>query len=292
MDIQLARTFLVVAETRNFVRAADQLCVTQSTVSTRIKSLEDQLGRQLFVRNKSGVTLTKAGELFGRHAATLVQVWHHAKSEVEIPDGFAHVITIGARFGLWDPLLLKWLSEMNADHNDIAIRAELGMSDTLLKRMAEGTLDIAVVYSAKTMPALTAEPLFLERLVLVTTDADNKSILPANYVHVDWGEEFQRKFRLTFPDQMGHGIRVNLGVLGLEFIEQNGGAGYFPERLVRTKLNDRVLSLIPDAPVITFPVFVVFSTNNADQAMDLAIRKLRAIAKSLIGESVLLNSEN
>ena len=54
MDIELARTFLAIVETGSFARAADRLNVTQTAVSARIKSLEEQLGRPLFIRNKAG----------------------------------------------------------------------------------------------------------------------------------------------------------------------------------------------------------------------------------------------
>ena len=61
MDTELARTFLTVIDAGNFIGAADRLHVTQSTVSARIHSLEEQLGCKLFVRNKAGTALTPAG---------------------------------------------------------------------------------------------------------------------------------------------------------------------------------------------------------------------------------------
>lgn len=51
MDTELARTFLTVVEADNFISAAERLHVSQSTVSTRIHTLENLLGRPLFMRN-------------------------------------------------------------------------------------------------------------------------------------------------------------------------------------------------------------------------------------------------
>ncbi|MFK5098316.1 LysR family transcriptional regulator, partial [Klebsiella pneumoniae] len=73
MDIQLARTFLMVAETGSFIEAGRRMNVTQSTVSARIKSLEELFGRPLFERSKSGATLTAAGDQFQKHALALVR---------------------------------------------------------------------------------------------------------------------------------------------------------------------------------------------------------------------------
>ena len=78
MDVNLARTFLVVAEPGSFVDTARKLNITQSTVSARIKGLEDLLGRPLFTRSKSGAELTGAGELFQKHALAMVRVWQPA----------------------------------------------------------------------------------------------------------------------------------------------------------------------------------------------------------------------
>lgn len=68
MDTELARTFIEIVSTGSFIRAAERLNVSQTTVSARIRTLEDRLGRQLFVRNKGGATLTTAGEQFLRQA--------------------------------------------------------------------------------------------------------------------------------------------------------------------------------------------------------------------------------
>ncbi len=66
MDIELARTFLEIVRMRSFVRAAEQLNVSQTAVSARVKALEEQLGRSLFIRNKNGASLTPAGQNSGR----------------------------------------------------------------------------------------------------------------------------------------------------------------------------------------------------------------------------------
>ena len=82
MDTELARTFLAVVASGNFISAAERLHVTQSTVSARIHALEQQLGCILFVRNKAGTTLTPAGRQFQKHAGILVRTVEHARHDV------------------------------------------------------------------------------------------------------------------------------------------------------------------------------------------------------------------
>ena len=64
MDIELARTFLSIVRCGSFIASVEQLCITQTTVTARIKSLEAQLNCALFVRNRAGARLTVHGEYF------------------------------------------------------------------------------------------------------------------------------------------------------------------------------------------------------------------------------------
>src|SRR5262249_62043236 len=97
MDTELARTFLTVVASGNFITAAERLHVSQSTVSTRIHTLEQQLGCTLFVRNKAGAALTAAGRQFQRHAPALVRTVEQALHDVGLPKGFRGTVVIGGR---------------------------------------------------------------------------------------------------------------------------------------------------------------------------------------------------
>src|SRR5690606_18864273 len=109
MDIAVARTFLEVVKTGSFVSAAANLNLTQTAVSARIRTLETELQRPLFVRNKAGARLTPAGAHFLRFAAAMVQVWERARYAVALPPGRETVVTLGAELSLWSPLLQHWL---------------------------------------------------------------------------------------------------------------------------------------------------------------------------------------
>src|SRR6478609_4648622 len=95
MDLTLAETFLRIVQTRSFLRAAEQLHVTPTAVSARVRMLEEMLGRSLFIRNKAGAALTVAGEQFLPHATSLMQVWERARHQVAVPAGRRAVLTVG-----------------------------------------------------------------------------------------------------------------------------------------------------------------------------------------------------
>ena len=68
MDINAIKTFLEVAKTRHFGHAANALFVSQSTVSARIRSLEESIGAELFIRERGNIRLSPSGEALMTYA--------------------------------------------------------------------------------------------------------------------------------------------------------------------------------------------------------------------------------
>ncbi len=285
MNIDLARTFLEIVETRNFNKAAERLGVTQSTISMRVKALEDELGRPLFSRGKTGAELTAAGHQFRRYAANLVQVWQQARQELALPPGFRAVLSVGGQFSLWDRLLLKWIPWMRKACPDVAIRAEVGQSDGLMRQLAEGLIDIGVMYSPQSRPGVVIEQLFEERMVLVSTGPHARGepgAAPApGYVFVDWGPEFRAAHGRAFPDLQTPAISVGLGALGLQHILADGGSGYFPMRVIRPHLGDGRLHLVEGAPEFFRPAYLVHaSREEPPEWLRTALQGMRWVASS------------
>ena len=169
MNVEHVKTFLVVAATGNFNRAAERLFVTQSTVSARIRALEDQLDRPLFNRDHSGATLTAAGIQFQRYAVTMVRAWEQARQEIALPEALRAVFGLGAQVSLWERLILKWIPWMREQASDVALRVEVDYSESMMRQLADGLLDVAVIYTPRTMPGMVTEKLLEEKLVLVST---------------------------------------------------------------------------------------------------------------------------
>ena len=280
MDTELARTFLTVITSGSFISAADRLHVSQSTVSTRIHTLEDQLGCTLFVRNKAGTTLTSAGRQFQRHAATLVRTIEQARHDIGIPEGFSGTLVVGGRIGLWEEFLLKWLQLMREARPEISVRAESGLEPELMQGLIEGRIDIGVMYTPQSRPGLKLEQLFEEKLVMVSTDPKGKPEPQPGYVYVDWGPEFYARHSACFPNFGGPPLTANIGWLGLQHVLENGGSGYFPKRIVRPHLKAKRLSLIEKAPEFSMPAYVVYPLDCDQDLFSIALEIMHGIAKS------------
>ena len=284
MDITLAKTFLEIVETGSFAAAASRLNVTQTSVSARIHVLEEQLGRRLFVRNKSGARLTAAGERFLRHATTLVQVWDRARREVGLPQGRRDIASIGAEISLWNPLLVDWLIWMKQEAPDIAIRAEVDVPSRLMDAVHDGALDLAVLYDPprQAFPGLVVELLHEEKLILVSTGSTGKTGFPQDYVSIDWGPGFQASLAAAFPSYTDAAVSISHGPLALLYILNVSGTGYFRVSAARPYLESGQLSRVANAPEFSYSVHMVYSSR-LDTGLVDTMR--RGLSMSIPGEA-------
>lgn len=278
MDTELARTFLTVVAAGNFVNAAERLHVSQSTVSTRIHTLEGHLGCILFVRNKAGTTLTAAGRQFQRHASTLVRTVEQARHDIGIPKGFSGTLAIGGRIGLWEEFLLQWLPQMHKNHPSIAIRAESGLEPEIMSGLIEGRLDIGVMYAPQSRPGLKVEKLFEERLILVSTEQAAGAELRPGYVYIEWGPEFYARHSACFPNFSGPSLTANVGWLGLQHVLRNGGSGYFPLRIVEPHLRAGALHVVEGAPDFFIPAYVIYPMEHDAELFGKTLDIMRGVA--------------
>ena len=278
MDIDLARTFLAVVETGSFVEAANRVFVTQSTVSMRIKALEERLGKVLFERSKAGASLTPAGVQFHKHALAMVRIWEQARLEVALPEGYHAALTIGGQYSLWDGFLLDWVARMRSRAPQVALRTQSGFSNALMQHLVEGTLDIGVMYTPESRPGFEVEMLFEEELVLVSSEARPSGKPGKNYIYIDWGPEFRVDHSLNFPDLSTPGLYMELGSLSLNYLLENHASGYFPKRLVSSYLREGVLKLVKQAPVFHYPAYVVYPTDGDPEIFDVALKAMKRVA--------------
>lgn len=278
MDIEQARTFLAIVEGGSFMAAAERVHVTQSTVSMRIKALEQQLGRSLFERSKSGAALTPAGTQFHKHAVALMRIWQQARLEVALPQGFEMALTVGGNISLWDEFLLDWLHRVRERAPQIAVRAQHAASDQLMQRLIDGSLDLGVMYTPQSRPGFEVERLFEDQLILVSSESRPPVRPGRGYVYVDWGPEFQADHGLSFPELATSGLQLELGSLSLGYVLKHKAAAYFPRRLVAPHLADGTLHSNPAAPTFTYPVYAVYPSLTADGPLRPLLRALRHAA--------------
>lgn len=277
MDIELARTFIEIVSTGSFVRAAERLNVAQTTVSARIRNLEQQLGRSLFVRHKGGASLTPAGEQFLRHAPMFVQLWQRTLHQVAVPPGRRAVLTVGSEVSLSQPLLLDWVLWMRRSLPEIALRVHVDVPQDLINQVASGMVDVAIMYAPQHRPGLKIDLLTEEKLVLVTTSTEARPLDATEYVYMDWGPDFTLHHGMNFPD-VTPGILMDLGPLALSYVLAAGGSGYFRMSVVQPHISAGRLHLVPEMPQFSYPIYAVQSASADESVVGPALAGLHSIA--------------
>jgi DNA-binding transcriptional LysR family regulator len=265
MNTEQARTFLEVAETGNFNRAAERLNVTQSTVSARIRALEESLGQRLFERDKAGARPTEAGRRFRRHAEALMRTWQQARQDIALPSGFRGIVSLGAEPNLWHGLgenMLGWLRRHVADH---ALRARTGGLENLQRMLHEGSVDLLIAYEAAARTGFEMVHLFDEELLLVAHEPRDLVRWHPLYVYVDWGEAVREAHDRAYPVDETPLLTVDQASTALAYMLNSGGSGYLPRRMATPHLAAGRLHRVPRAPVFTRPVHAVLRPGLAGQ---------------------------
>jgi len=264
VDIVALKTFLEVAKTHHFGHAAENLFVSQSTVSARIRTLEESLGVTLFVRERSNIHLSTSGEALVPHAKSILTLWGRAQQEVGIPDGVQNTLVIGGLSGLWDITLQAWLTTLPAKHPQLAINADIFSQSTLVQRITNGTMDLAFLYDAPQGTDLISQPLNTITLRLVSSSpvANAQEALSCGYISVDWGLNFAVKFAASFPELPPTRLVTGLGRIAYAYLQDNPGSAYLAETFIAGAIEKEELHLVPEAPIFERKAYAIYHQEN------------------------------
>ncbi|MBP2707095.1 LysR family transcriptional regulator [Microbispora sp. RL4-1S] len=171
MQLQQLAYFVAVAETRHFTQAAEAVRVAQPSLSKQIRALETELGAPLFSRARGNVTLTAAGEALLPLARRILADAETARREVAELAGLRRGrVRLGATPSLCAGLLADVLARYHGDYPGVELRVEEGGSRDLVRDLARGQLDLALIILPlqSSDPALVTEEILRENLVVAS----------------------------------------------------------------------------------------------------------------------------
>jgi len=160
VQIEGYRVFLTVSRLGNMSRAAEQLHMTQPSVSYAMKQLEDRLGVRLFERLSKGIRLTEEGRMLAEHVEQAFQHLDAAETKLDLLKQYKlGQIRIGANGAIIKEVVLPILDEFHASYPDIRIRLLQQRTMSIMKLIQEGSLDAGFVYLPIHAAELAATPL-------------------------------------------------------------------------------------------------------------------------------------
>ncbi|WAL68626.1 LysR family transcriptional regulator [Amycolatopsis cynarae] len=147
MEFRHLVSFLAIADELHFGRAAARLHLTQPSLSQQLQRLERTLGVELVARTSHQVRLTSAGRAFEVEARAIVnRMGKAAQSAREAAAGRTGTISVGYNFPAGQHILPATLARMHAEYPDATVKLEEKRTGPQLAALAEGTLDVALVY--------------------------------------------------------------------------------------------------------------------------------------------------
>ncbi len=179
MDTILLKNFLILAKTKNFTKAAQNLFLSQSAISLQIARLEKILGKSLFVRDKRNVTLTVEGEQFLGYAHQILQIEKEMMNHFQRPS-IKGEVTFGTPEDLATAYLPTILGNFVEAYPGILINVHCEFTMELLKGFESQRYDLVLVKQDPQNPHPRSEEVWKEPLVWVS----NKDSL-----HFNWKEE-------------------------------------------------------------------------------------------------------
>lgn len=168
MNIKQLEIFVTIATTGSFSKGAEAACITQSTASQHIATLEDSCGVQLLDRTRRGAIPTEAGKIMLVHAQQVLKSLKETEQAIlqfRKADGVE--LSVGGSTIPGTYLLPKAIAELRASDSGITVNAEIGDSREILAKLNEEQIEIGIVGSAADDNIFTSEALGHDEIILV-----------------------------------------------------------------------------------------------------------------------------
>ena len=168
MDLKQLRAFVTVADTGNVTRAAQLLNLVQPAVSRQLRLLEEDIGVELFQRERHGMVLTEAGKALLVYARRAMLELDRARAEIGgSTEGVAGLVTVGLLPSTCDIISSPLVRAAATTYPGIRMRIAMGYAGDLQQWLETGDIDVALLYGIERESQLEATPLLQEPLWVV-----------------------------------------------------------------------------------------------------------------------------
>lgn len=291
IEFRHLRTFVAVAETENFTRAAKQLSISQPSISQQIKELESTLKTKLFQRVGTHVRLTRVGHSFREQALVVLRKFAEACAVVDEVEGLVcghlHVGVIPAVNVSWIPPVL---ARFAAEFPGIAITIHEKPTNEIETEVDAGRFNLGIGLYSRSSPGIRYERLRAESLVLLVPDRDplakrrevalrelesvRIALMPENYPMRELVEEAFRRAKVR--PKVGFEIDTIEALLGITI--HSGMPTILPGVVLdgREGLGLRAVPIAGSTPRIEFALMWP-GTGKSDQATRIFAEILRQV---------------
>jgi LysR family transcriptional regulator, flagellar master operon regulator len=277
VDINLLRTFLEIARTRHFGKAAENLYLTQAAISARVKLLEETLGVSLFERHRNNIQLTKQGDKLVVYATEMLELWSRTTQEIRVPQNYQD-LTIAAPESVWSSKLNGLPNRLFKNIKTLQLNVVSLDSSQIIKRLLNRTIDIGFVFDKPKIDELTLVGSFDISLALYSDQVDLciADINEENFVSIDLGASFKQLQAKLLPNVSSPIFQASNWQMAVDYITEFSGVALLPKSVAAKK---KKLSRLVDSHNIERKVYVCCakSTSIEQSKMDYINQALNLI---------------
>ena len=202
MDVKQLKALVTVVETGSVTRAGELLHLVQPAITRQIRSLERELGVELFERTRHGMRPTAAGLSLAERARRALTELDRARAELApAPGVLTGLVTVGLLESTAELLAEPLVTAVRSEHPGIELRLLTAYSGHLQQWLDDGDLDVSLLYNLASAPSLNVRPLLREKLWVVGPASDGLSAATP----VALREVATHRVILPAP---GHGLRA------------------------------------------------------------------------------------
>jgi DNA-binding transcriptional LysR family regulator len=252
MEFEQLEAFLAIARTKSFTRSAEMLHVAQSTVTTRIKILEEHLGNPLFERDSRRVKLSAAGLVLLPYAQRIMELRLEGARAAKIEGQFEDRLVIGSLGSLWDFVFFPIINEFRLYHSQISLRLITGHSDDIIRKLMDGIVDVGLIFIPPHHPDIEILPLYEDSIHLVghpsmfseKREVSANELLTLPYIHMDWGSPFTEWYEQEIGRNHLPAFQVDHTSFLIKLLLNKEGVAFLPDSFCKNFIIDGKLKKI------------------------------------------------
>lgn len=253
MEFEQLRAFYILAQTKNFTKAAEMLHLVQSTVTMRIKQLEERVGKPLFIRDKRSVEITQAGLTLLPYAERILKLANEGLNEVSALHPYEDYLSVGSLNSIWTFSLEPILKEYHTRYPQIAVRTKTGHSADVVQFLLDNLIQLGIVYVPPTLPNFEVIPCYEDEIILIGAPdhpitrlgkIDTSELATLPLVYMQWGPPFNDWIREALPSNYVPKLHIDKAELAIDLIREKVGVGLVIRSCVKNELASGVLQEI------------------------------------------------
>ncbi|WP_409293849.1 LysR family transcriptional regulator [Peribacillus sp. SCS-26] len=226
MNYDELKTFVTLAEVKNFTKTGELLLMSQPSVSLHIKNLEKEFQTQLFQRSPKYLKITPTGEILYERAKRMIALYDQTRVDImESQNIIKGQLKIGASFTIGEYILPSLLIDLQKLYPELELQLTIGNTEEIVASVNSYQVDIGLIEGQTNEKSLSVHPFMQDELFLVTSNdhvlAEKSEVLITDLQNQAW---ITRELGSGTREYLDHVFRSNgLKVKSLLTISSNQG---------------------------------------------------------------------